>query len=494
MIFFKYLSVVFLMTMLLISVLSFSLDVDFSETHLGEALSYISSLEKVVFVYPSEIEKVRVNLKIQKVDLETLLRLLLLPLGLDYENIAEGTYVIFSKDSIYSTPRYVSTYEPNYLDPRIISKFLDNINIENHVLGNRNVYYARTKEQISHVSNLISKLDNQKSISQSALVIRVTYILSDEVRMSQNISLESFLLSNVQGVQKHFSNKIYYFYLPFSLKYKLSDGDNTDISSLKDEEILGSYMIENDYGSFLSEVVWKSDNIFVRFKNESEYVDLPLYKVREYGEKKQNSAILKFGNSIAIVETYLVEFSNLKQQDSGNFSLSRTKNILDNRRFTNSFELMYIEPKVAIALSNGKNKFSAIFDTSNSTATNIVEQVDFLSNIFEESYIGFGYNFSVNSFTLILEDFIEFWNFKLQPIIQYVIKLNSFSVSLNGELNFSAGNFMAGLSALMKYDSISNTSKMSYGAFIGMNQSFAEYKLGIVFSENSLGFHGSLKW
>lgn|GEM_PF-6404834 len=88
----------------------------------------------------------------------------------------------------------------------------------------------------------------------------------------------------------------------------------TDIQLLIDE-------IENFNGSSL-----KSDNVFVRFKNESEYTDLPLQKVIEDGEKKQNTAILKFGNSIAIVETYLLEFSNLQQIDREKVNLSRHKN------------------------------------------------------------------------------------------------------------------------------------------------------------------------
>ncbi|PHJ12322.1 hypothetical protein IM42_04605, partial [Fervidobacterium sp. SC_NGM5_O18] len=169
-----------------------ALTANFSNIPLSEFLNYISSQEKLNFVYPSKLGNVPISVDLQNVDVETALRMVLLPLRFDYEKVSNDTYLIIDLSSYAHMPNYVSVYEPRYTDPKTLRVILQKIGIESFLLNGKLVYYTSTKNQLSQVADLLANLDVTESISSHMLLVKFSYFSLSEFHLLKEISAEDF--------------------------------------------------------------------------------------------------------------------------------------------------------------------------------------------------------------------------------------------------------------------------------------------------------------
>jgi len=490
---FKVLFVVFFVCL---SVISTSLNVNFSKFPLKDALTYISSTEKVSFVYPSEIEEITVTLQLQNVDLETLLRMMLLPLGLDYEFIDKDICVIMTSKNENYIPKYITTYRPSFANPQDISKVLERLGIENYILNGQNIFYTHTKEQNARIMNLISSLDNQNNPSQGMVVLRMTYLYSDNIRTSKNLTLESILANHYPIIDKFISSTTYYSYIPFSWKSTISENESEtlqDTSTSNREFSVASHKIENSSGNLSVQLILKNGTLIARCESSSEsdsgMVDVPVVDINSNTTGTQFGK-LRFKDSVLFIEAYYINLSKFSQMEK----TTTTSFNRDNISFSNnSLSLLFMHPTLELSLSNQKHKFTAVFDVTDLSTNTSLSNVEILSNIIQNTYVGFSYDFRGNMFRLVLEESIGFWNFNLNPRILYNVGDNSFRASFTGNFRIPISNFSIELAFWSQISLVSNTN-IGYGVAFEMRQAPLSYKLGVVISSDKYGFYGQLRW
>ncbi|AMW33186.1 STN domain-containing protein [Fervidobacterium islandicum] len=473
-----------------------SITLDFSNAALSDVLNHLSNESNVNFVYSSEFGSRSVSVSLQNVDLETALRMVLLPLNLDFEKITKDTYVILNLSKYGSMPRYAATYDPRYVSPEMLSKILDKMKIENYVLGGRLTYYVFSHNQLMQVRNVLSKLDTEHDENSQSVLLKITYLSTSELRTLKELSIED--LGKILFTERYttFSTTTHYVLFNYTLKQSNSTPYSLNDPTVTTEETtLGRYELnEGDFRISLI-VLGKGNNVIINASNEFSQVEVPV--LENVREENLSGAVLKSGNFLVFIEANRIDSSMWTGKNGLTTEIEKVKKATDGKLLLNSFEVFLNETRAKISLSNDNKRFS--LELANSTETGMigwnVESSSMFVNILSGTYIGISYNFPKNSFRLLLEDEIKIFDqLSVTPQISYDFTNGSFSIKVWADFTLSFSQTRLLLSTRISREYTANTVNLGFTAALGFGINTGEYWVGLYVEDRKLGFYGSVKW
>ncbi|WP_126993316.1 STN domain-containing protein [Thermosipho globiformans] len=157
---------------LIVSIISFTIDLDFNNKPLIDVLNYIENETGVKFIILADDIDRFITLSLKDVSLDVALRSILLPYDLDYERISNDTFLIYSTTQKKTAKLMPKIYTLKHTSPELISNYLSLNGIENYVIDEKLVFYVDSEEEYKRIISDIEKLD-EKSINGKLLIFSV---------------------------------------------------------------------------------------------------------------------------------------------------------------------------------------------------------------------------------------------------------------------------------------------------------------------------------
>lgn len=386
-------------------------EINFSNSSLDEVMKYISQVEKLNIAYPSDLSTLKVSVNLRNVDVETVLRLILIPYHINYQKIDEQTYVLFRENS-NRIPKFSSEYEPKYLSPQKLSEILNELGIYACLAQNKLIFFFNNDEQYKETLSKIKTLDVEGK--KEFLLYSISYISKENFKLSAPTNIEykeiltSFLKSrnistNVKSVMSGF--------ITFSFPELTNiENDSSKIAGLK----IGEDIYIN--------IVDESSGVILSIRTDTDELSIP------YDSIDLNSEFM-FESSTTVY--YLKLWKNAMNDSLSTFNdkvLNSTEssiNVLVNSDKTRkTITLDYIGSQTKLQFANQINTF-LVAATSTSYTQFFIDYVELGTNIMDGFGVGFRYDFTDSSFSIFGMDDMHF-----EP----------FFVSLRAYYNFGSTN------------------------------------------------------
>ncbi|NPU90122.1 MAG: STN domain-containing protein [Fervidobacterium sp.] len=482
-----------------------ALTANFSNIPLSEFLNYISSQEKLNFVYPSKLGNVPISVDLQNVDVETALRMVLLPLRFDYEKVSNDTYLIIDLSSYAHMPNYVSVYEPRYTDPKTLRVILQKIGIESFLLNGKLVYYTSTKNQLSQVADLLANLDVTENISSHMLLVKFSYFSLSEFHLLKEISAEDFGRILFKEKYKSLLQDTHYVLFNYSSEKQNSNLEEFSAREPSHESIPESILANFEFNEhdikIKLELLRKNESTILKVSNGLTESELPLSEITDgenLNETFENVVFLKSGNFVVGIQAYKIDARSLLTNEN-TISMISNKDFrkIQSNVLQNSFEVTINASVTEVTIAN-ENKRFYIKLTNNSqngwTDWN-VQSTGVLVKILDKTYAGVLFNFFDNTLYLVIDDEINiFKQFSLTPRILFNVNSGSFSTSIGSEFSLSLSGVSVLISGRISKDSSAITPIFNFKAALGFKSGLIEYWVGVNLEDNKTGFYGAIKW
>ncbi|MFN4200392.1 STN domain-containing protein [Fervidobacterium riparium] len=488
----------FLISSFLFSV-GISVTLDFTNTPLSEILDFISSETSSVIVYPLELSKLKITINLKNVNIETALKMLLLNLGFDFEKIDSETYVVFSQTRYY--PRYITNYEPKYLDPFTIKSVLDTLDIENYVFENRNVFYSASNQKADELLSIISQLDVRKdSKDSSILLVKLLSISKSEFTISANKNANqsidksniAYILPRIVERVSEYSREYCYISIPI---YKAQVEESTLLLS---ETIAATMTIEGGFGQVTVRLINKDGTEFIKFGTKEAEGTLPLNSIPilksaeekiKFGEGQGTGySILESGQYLIYLEFYKLEIENT--DEVRNYTYVEKKDNYNLTKLKSDIELTYSSSSTILSIQNERNKASVVVSSQDFLPL----YAEILTRIVDNTFIGIGFEVSSSKIYILVHDKITLPLFEIYPKIGYSINDNSFAITAEIDFVISFGDFS--LVPLIKFGNQGNAfyETTGYGVTARYRGKDYEFRLGTLWSGQFFAVTGGISW
>ncbi|QIV78713.1 secretin and TonB N-terminal domain-containing protein [Fervidobacterium pennivorans] len=483
----------------------FALTANFSNIPLSEFLNYVSSQEKVNFVYPSKLGNVTISVDLQNVDIETALRMVLLPLRFDYEKVSNDTYLIIDLSSYTHRPNYVAVYEPRYTDPKALKVILQKIGIESFLLNSKLVYYTITKNQLSQVADLLANLDTTEKLFSHMLLVKFTYFSLSEFHSFKEISAEDFGKILLKEKYKSLLQDTRYVLFNYSTEKQNSNLEEFLVREPSDtsipELILANFEFNENDIKIKLELLRKNESTILKVSSDLTQYELPLSEIKDdenIDEAFENAVFLKSGNFVVGIQAYKISARSLLiKEDTISTIPNNDFRKVQSNVLKSSFEVTIdaSTAEVSVASENKKFYMKLAHNPQNGWTDWNVQSSGVLVKILDKTYAGVLFNFFDNTLCLVIEDEIDiFKEFSLIPKISFNVNSGSFSTSIGSNFSLSLSGVSVLIGGRISKDSSANTPIIGFKAALGFKSGRTEYWVGVNLESHKTGFYGAIKW
>jgi len=429
---------------LFISTIYLGISLNFSNANLKDVLNEITNQSKINFIYPSTIESLKVSINLAKTDLDTTLKLLLLPLNLDFEKVSENTYVIYSLENI-SKERYVGEYTIKYTNPRYLTELIESMGYYAYSYNGKIYFYTPTKNSYERVVKLLENMDFPKS--EDVLLVNVKYYSKSDISSTAELNTQGIgIIDSITVFEKLKAMKEVFTFVNMGELYK----ESKKLLSLDD-------LLEIE----VTQV--NSSNCLV-IKTKESAINIDVSKL--LSPKNANQAI----NYIVKVENgvFLTNFQVLKVFDGAfnqdAFKLSTIPQIQKKGSQKSEKTLLSIYSNPAISsLQIGTERLNSIVSFKNSDFT--LSNVELCVSLFDNVYTHLDYNLSEKEIGLSISDNISTNFVYLYSKLRYNVTKNEFSLSTKMGLKLRTENF-----EILPLISADGKEGLFYGIAMGLHQ------------------------
>lgn len=441
----------FLFLFIILTIISYSIDIDFNDMTLRQALNILEKQEGIRIITLTDKLGIKINVHLKDVDLETVLRAILLPYDFDYKQISSDKYIVFLKENEKNTDFIPRVYNVKYVSPYVISSFLTLKNIENYVLDNKIVFYLNREEKYEDIVSEISKLDS-KHLGDDVLIFSLFKLKNlEKISYLGNAEVKELFELYLKGVNDNLFIEEQSGVLSFSdeMLNVISLDAATTLSSFKTKDLELKLILDKS----------QSKKLLILTKNEKFETVITDYN----GEK---SIILKNDNGIFIFKYNFLnakDFDEIEKCSVGKYNEEVSTLKVLGEYYKDEFELSVYDEKYYLNIG-----FNAT-DLTN---------FDILTKVNKNLYFGMGV--SKNQFFLKARDNIELSLLNVDMIFKYdfeTIEFNSYLTS-----KFKLGNFYV-VPGIQLTNNDLNNQVIFVTRFI-----FGRYELGVKYSlDNSYG-------
>ena len=441
----------FLFLFIILTIISYSIDIDFNDMTLRQALNILEKQEGIRIITLTDKLGIKINVHLKDVDLETVLRAILLPYDFDYKQISSDKYIVFLKENEKNTDFIPRVYNVKYISPYVISSFLTLKNIENYVLDNKIVFYLNREEKYEDIVSEISKLDS-KHLGDDILIFSLFKLKNlEEVSYLENAEVKELFELYLKGVNDNLFIEEQSGVLSFSdeMLNVISLDAATTLSSFKTKDLELKLILDKS----------QSKKLLILTKNEKIETVITDYN----GEK---SIILKNDNGIFIFKYNFLnakDFDEIEKCSVGKYNEEVSTLKVLGEYYKDEFELSVYDEKYYLNIG-----FNAT-DLTN---------FDILTKVNKNLYFGMGV--SKSQFFLKARDNIELSLLNVDMILKYDFETIEFNSYLKSK--FKLGNFYV-VPGIQLTNNDLNNQVIFVTRFI-----FGRYELGVKYSlDNSYG-------
>ena len=481
-----------------------ALTANFSNIPLSEFLNYVSSQENVNFVYPSKLVNVPISVDLQNVDIETALRMVLLPLRFDYEKVSNDTYLIIDLSSYAHMPNYVSVYEPRYTDPKALRVILQKLGIESFLLNGKLVYYTITKNQLSQVADLLANLDVNENVSSHMLLVKFSYFSLSEFHSLKEISAEDFGKILFKEKYKSLLQDTHYVLFNYSSEKQNSNLEEFSAREPSDtsipELVLANFEFNENDIKIKLELLRKNESSILKVSSDLTQYELPLSEIKDeenLNESLENALFLRSGNFVVGIQAYKISARSLLTEDTMSMITNKDFRKVRSNVSQNSLEVTINASVTEVSVaSENKRFYTKLANNSQNGWTDWnVQSSGVLVKILDKTYAGVLFNFFDNTLCFVIEDEINiFKRFSLIPKISFNVNSGSFLTSIGSNFSLSLSGVSVLISGRISKDSSANTPIIDFKAALGFKSGRIEYWVGVNLEDNKTGFYGAIKW
>lgn len=296
----------------------FGIDLNFSNTYLRDILNEITNQSKINIVYPSSIEPLKVSINLSKADLDTALKLLLLPLNLDFEKVSEDIYVIYSLENV-SKDRYIGEYIIKHTNPKYLTNLIESMGYDAYSYNGKIYFYAPTKNSYERITKILENMDLPRQ--GDVLFLSVKYYSKSEISSTKEFSKEGTGIADFVNIfEKLKSRKEIFTFVNFDelsqeskkilsfddlMEIENSQNDSSTLLVIRTKEStinipVSELLASENNGKVINYVIRVGDDIllttFQIFKNSDDFSDknsLNLTMLSQQMKKKASQKIDK---------------------------------------------------------------------------------------------------------------------------------------------------------------------------------------------------------
>lgn len=387
----------------LVSSIYLGISLNFSNAYLKDVLNEITDQAKVNIIYPSSIESLKVSINLSKAEIDTALKLLLLPLNLDFEKVAENIYVIYSLENT-GKDKYVGEYTIKYTNPKYLIELIESIGYNAYSYNGRIYFYTPTKNSYERVIKILENMDLPKP--EDTLLLSVKYYSKADISSTLELTNGNIVMIDSVSVFENVRSKKEMFTL---INLGELSQENKKILSLDD-------LLE------IEKIQTESSNYFV-LKTKESTVNIDISQLLGSGKNgKPNNYVVKLGNDVFLASFQILKgFNEVSHQ--GVLKVSSDQKI--QKREKTLFGVIFNPADATLQIGTERVSSAISFRNSDFTLTNIELCVFLFDNV--SAYLD--YNFSEKELGFSLSDKVSTDFVHLYSKFRYSITKNEFSLS-----------------------------------------------------------------